>query len=513
MHPPSPAPSRPSAQPQKPNGVPSKGKRSKSPARSSSSQRCSSTQSNTKTVNSGTSLKTRPPSATAGSKVVGGVFPEPSSKQRKIEFADDLDFSTDEEWDTEDGSEEAERTNGEIAPSAADRRLAEHSKSTQDILAQPGRPLSARTSATVEEHHCYAYRDRPNKTLALVTRGYLQATLNLGTVGHVAHRKLTVVKVISGVMTVRFKNELVRNISPSSWATRMQKCVNKAYLGQGCYRSYHSDKEDRLPCEDASIIWSCFAPDFEHLAAVESMKLQNITILQNKVGLVKEAQALEHQKSIASFVKGTVAEASLIVPISAQLKYNIDAVNEYVMKRIPIPVWDFMSSPWLVVIHSFDVNKFGTEVNERMGGVTRGSILAGVLALEMRIEIYPGIVMKDQQGCKRCRPIFSCIITLLAENNQLQFAVPSGLGVGTLIDLMLCRADRLVGQVLGAVSKLSQIYTASAGHQNRGQENFEGLAHPYPLHNARLCAGTSSTSGAAYTGLPSWRDWRARRGR
>ncbi|KAH8116494.1 hypothetical protein DFH11DRAFT_1580973 [Phellopilus nigrolimitatus] len=92
--------------------------------------------------------------------------------------------------------------------------------------------------------------------------------------------------------------------------------------------------------------------------------------------------------------------------------------------------------------------------------VTRGSILAGVLALEMCIEICLGIVTKVQQGCKRCRPIFSRIITLLVENNQLQFVVPSGLvGVGMLIDPMLCRADRLVGQVLGAVSKLSQIYT------------------------------------------------------
>lgn len=34
-----------------------------------------------------------------------------------------------------------------------------------------------------------------------------------GTIGHVAHGKSTVVKAISGVMTVRFKNELVRNIT------------------------------------------------------------------------------------------------------------------------------------------------------------------------------------------------------------------------------------------------------------------------------------------------------------
>src|SRR5271154_76004 len=43
----------------------------------------------------------------------------------------------------------------------------------------------------------------------------------------------------------------------------------------------------------------------EHLAAVEIMKLENIIILQNKVDLIKEAQALEHQKSISAFVKGS----------------------------------------------------------------------------------------------------------------------------------------------------------------------------------------------------------------
>jgi translation initiation factor 2 gamma subunit (eIF-2gamma) len=36
---------------------------------------------------------------------------------------------------------------------------------------------------------------------------------HVGTIGHVAHGKSTVVKAISGVMTVRFKNELVRNIT------------------------------------------------------------------------------------------------------------------------------------------------------------------------------------------------------------------------------------------------------------------------------------------------------------
>jgi translation initiation factor 2 subunit 3 len=216
----------------------------------------------------------------------------------------------------------------------------------------------------------------------------------------------------------------------------------------------------------------------EHLAAVEIMKLENIIILQNKVDLIKEAQALEHQKSITAFVKGslivclatctrlknvnsgTVAESSPIVPISAQLRYNIDAVNEYIVKRIPIPIRNFTSDPRLIVIRSFDVNKPGAEVDDLKGGVAGGSILMGVLRLGQEVEIRPGIVTKDATGRTKCKPIFSRIMSLLAENNSLDFAVPGGLiGVGTRIDPTLCRADRLVGQVLGAVGKLPKIYT------------------------------------------------------
>ena len=164
---------------------------------------------------------------------------------------------------------------------------------------------------------------------------------------------------------------------------------------------------------------------------------------------------------------GTVAESSPIVPISAQLKYNIDAVNEYIVKRIPIPVRDFLSDPRLIVIRSFDVNKPGAEVDELKGGVAGGSILTGVLRIGQEVEIRPGIVTKDSAGRNKCQPIFSRIISLHAENNLLSFAVPGGLiGVGTRIDPTLCRADRLVGQVLGAVGKLPKIYTGKISLAN-----------------------------------------------
>jgi translation initiation factor 2 subunit 3 len=78
-----------------------------------------------------------------------------------------------------------------------------------------------------------------------------QATINIGTIGHVAHGKSTVVKAISGVQTVRFKNELIRNITIKlGYANaKIYKCDNPDCPVPTCYRSYRSDKEIDPPCE------------------------------------------------------------------------------------------------------------------------------------------------------------------------------------------------------------------------------------------------------------------------
>lgn len=75
------------------------------------------------------------------------------------------------------------------------------------------------------------------------------------------------------------------------------------------------------------------------------------------------------------------------------------------------------------------------------------------------IEVRPGIVVKDESGNIKCTPIYSRIVSLYAEQNELQFAVPGGLiGVGTTMDPTLTRADRLVGQVLGEVGSLPDVF-------------------------------------------------------
>ncbi|KAJ5881883.1 uncharacterized protein N7529_000555 [Penicillium soppii] len=317
-----------------------------------------------------------------------------------------------------------------------------------------------------------------------------QATQNIGTIGHVAHGKSTVVKAISEVQTVRFKNELERNITIKlGYANaKIYKCDNEACPRPTCYKSFKSEKEIDPPCEregcegtyrllmstmlsgaavmDAALLLiagneTCPQPQTsEHLAAIEIMKLSHIVILQNKVDLMREDNALEHYQSILKFIRGTVADGSPIIPISAQLKYNIDAVNEALVHTIPIPPRNFEATPHMMIIRSFDVNKPGAEIDELKGGVAGGSILTGVVKLNDEIEIRPGLVTKDEQGKIQCRPIFSRIVSLFAEHNDLKFAVPGGLiGVGTRVDPTLCRADRLVGFVLGHRGRLPAIYT------------------------------------------------------
>jgi translation initiation factor 2 subunit 3 len=331
-----------------------------------------------------------------------------------------------------------------------------------------------------------------------------QATINIGTIGHVAHGKSTVVKAISGIQTVRFKDELERNITIKlGYANaKIYKCDDPTCPEPDCYRSFKSSKEIRPKCQrpgcsgryklvrhvsfvdcpghdilmstmlsgaavmDAALLLiagneSCPQPQTsEHLAAIEIMKLKHVIILQNKVDLMREESALEHEKSILQFIRGTIADGAPIVPISAQLKYNIDAVNQFICNYIPVPMRDFSASPRLIVIRSFDVNKPGAEIDDLKGGVAGGSILTGVFKIGDKIEIRPGIVTKDDNGKIQCKPIFSHVVSLFAEHNDLKFAVPGGLiGVGTKVDPTLCRADRLVGQVVGAKGNLPSIYT------------------------------------------------------
>lgn len=50
-----------------------------------------------------------------------------------------------------------------------------------------------------------------------------------------------------------------------------------------------------------------------------------------------------------------------------------------------------------------------------------------MLKIGQEIEVRPGIVARDANGTLTCRPLRSKIVSLFAEHNDLQYAVPGGL--------------------------------------------------------------------------------------
>lgn len=326
-----------------------------------------------------------------------------------------------------------------------------------------------------------------------------QATLNIGTIGHVAHGKSTIVRAISGISTIKFKAELERNITIKlGYANaKIYKCVSKC-VRPNCYQSFSSSTPDEVPCKrcggvlrlvrhvsfvdcpghdvlmatmlngtaimDAVVLLiaanePCPQPQtIEHLFAVEIMNLSKILVVQNKIDLVSREQALEQYDQIQKFLK-TSNVGGPVIPTAGQLGVNISALLDFIVNYIPDPVRDSTANPKMVVIRSFDVNRPGTKVGELAGGVIGGSLVTGVLRINDEIEIRPGLVTKKNNRFV-CRPFISRIVSLKAESTDLEEAYPGGLiGVGTTMDPSFCKADRLVGQVMGRLGTLPSIFS------------------------------------------------------
>ena len=328
-----------------------------------------------------------------------------------------------------------------------------------------------------------------------------QATVNIGIIGHVAHGKSTLVKAITGIQTVRFKNELERNITIKlGYAnSKIFKCKNSNCPKPGCYKASCSDVKNEPFCDQChydmtlikhisfidcpgheilmatmltgtSIMDSallviasnekCPQPQTsEHLAAVEIMKMKNLVILQNKIDLVTKKKAKTNYMEILKFIEKTEFEANSIIPISAQRRCNIDVLIQVIVEKIPSPSRDLSLNLKMFLIRSFDINKPGCNIKNLTGGVVGGSICSGILKLGEKIEIKPGILRKNKAGKLNCFPVITWVQSLNTEKNKLNSAIPGGLiGVGTLLDPSLTRADRLSGQVLGHFGELPKIF-------------------------------------------------------
>jgi translation initiation factor 2 subunit 3 len=308
-----------------------------------------------------------------------------------------------------------------------------------------------------------------------------QPEVNIGTIGHVDHGKTTLVQALTGIWASRHSEELRRGITiklgyadvpvykcpkcpaPQCYSTQ-PKCKGCSSAGEFSralsfvdapgHEALMATMLSGAAVMDGAILVvaadeKCPQPQTrEHLAAVELVGVKNIVIVQNKIELVSEKQALESYQEIFKFVKGSVAEDAPVIPVSAQHGVNIDALIQAIEERIPTPIRDPSKPIRMQIVRSFDVNKPGTLAEDLAGGVIGGTILQGLLRIEDEIEILPGIRI-EKQGRVTYEPLFTEIVSLQAGGNEVREAKPGGLvGAGTLLDPSLTKADGLTGNIV-----------------------------------------------------------------
>jgi len=223
-------------------------------------------------------------------------------------------------------------------------------------------------------------------------------------------------------------------------------------------------------------------------------------IVQNKIDIVDEKRALESHEEIKRFVKGSVAEEAPIIPVSAQHGANIDALIQALEERVPTPRRDPAKPPRMHVVRSFDVNKPGTPADRLAGGVIGGTILQGVFNIGNEIEIRPGIRL-EKQGRAVYEPLFTEIVSLQAGGRVVQEAQPGGLvGIGTLLDPSLTKADALNGNLAGKPEMLPPTLSeltldTHLFERAVGTKELMEIEKVHTGENLLLDVGTSITTG------------------
>lgn len=347
-------------------------------------------------------------------------------------------------------------------------------------------------------------------------------TINVGIVGHIDHGKTTLLSKLSGKWTDTHSQESKRGITIKLGYSDSLIRIDKS----GKYTSKKDMEGDPVryltfvdapghemlmattlsgaAIMDATILVVAANEGIkpqtkEHLMVLEAKKIKNIIIAQNKIDLVSKEEAMKSYKEIKEFVRGTIAENSPIIPISAQQEVNLDKILE-VLCNIEIPLRDVKSNPLFLVARSFDINKPGTDISKLNGGVLGGALKRGTLKVGDEIEIKPGYSYKKQNQFYY-QTVKTKIISLHRGDYSLSEATPGGsLAIETDLDPSLTKGDSLSGCVASTVGTLEEIEDVLTVKYNlfnelEGSERRGKIENLRPSEMLMLSINTSTTVG------------------
>ena len=187
----------------------------------------------------------------------------------------------------------------------------------------------------------------------------------------------------------------------------------------------------------------------EHLAAITALGIQNIIIVQNKIELVRKDELIKNYQAIKNFLKGTIAQNAPIIPMSAIHKINIDLLLAAIQHFVPTPPKNNEHKLRMYVARSFDINRPGCTPMELRGGVFGGSIKSGLIKINDKILVQPGIMRKSGKSIERI-PLETEVISIkVGANIDSKYADSGGLvAIQTTIDPSMTRSDNLSGSII-----------------------------------------------------------------
>ena len=205
-------------------------------------------------------------------------------------------------------------------------------------------------------------------------------SLNVGVFGHIDHGKTTLVYKLTGKWTDTHSEELKRGIT-----IKLGYADAIIYDDNGKYNAEKGKAVRYVSFVDApghemlmaTMLSGAAMIDVallvisaqegikpqtrEHLMALQAKNISKIIIVQNKIDLVSKEEAKKNYNDIKEFVRGTVAENSVVIPCSAQQNINIDKILKY-LAEVEIPSRNLKDEPVFVIARSFDINKPGSKI-------------------------------------------------------------------------------------------------------------------------------------------------------
>jgi translation initiation factor 2 subunit 3 len=297
--------------------------------------------------------------------------------------------------------------------------------------------------------------------------------LNVGVVGHIDHGKTTLLSQLTGKFTDTHSEELKRGITiklgyADITIFKQGKEYNTNSKGQAQrYISFIDAPGHEMlmatMLSGAAIIDGAILviaanegikpQTKEHFMALQSKNIKEIIIVQNKIDLISQEQALKNYKEIKAFVKGTLAENAPIIPVSSQQGVNIDKVLE-ALCQIKIPKRDENKPPCFLIARSFDINRPGTKVPDLKGGVLGGILKHGNLKVDDELEIKPGLTIKKGNQ-KTYKTINTKILSLYKGNKNVKKVLPgASISIETELDPFVTKTDSLAGNLASTKGNL-----------------------------------------------------------